>query len=514
MNKKIAFFLCGALALLISSPFIVRAAARFRPGETLNPNCTPSDPDCTVSFIVNTHRTYNVTSIAARDALINVHEGDIVIISLSSSNDEAGNNAYASIVDETYIRTSEGTWKLLSRLPRYNMYVVKTLAERDVLTNLEVNDFVLVTDSNKSFVRTEMNSWQEFYKYQSESHNINVVPDITSLEQLTNTNPGDTAIVLSLNKSFIHTQEHTWQELLAPTQSISVKKTYVVADEAERNALANIEPGDMAILTIPSTTYIYTQDNIWQQLLSPTAIPVISVNKKTGAVELTSDDILEGSTRQYFTYNRAREALSASSPILFNQLTGLIGINFDLFNLNDLRGILNVTHGGTGNGSYTNGEILIGNTAQNTLTKSTLTAGDGIAVNNGPGTITIVNTKPGSQVISAQASGDVTTQNIEYEIAPAMTATPGAGNYIVLFSSTIGNSNNNKTTTVALFKNGVEIPSSEFQFLNKSANDRSPVNLIAHITGVQAGETIDVRWKVSGNIGTMRSRTLIVQRVQ
>lgn len=57
-----------------------------------------------------------------------------------------------------------------------------------------------------------------------------------------------------------------------------------------------------------------------------------------------------------------------------------------------LGGILNVLHGGTGQSSYTDGQLLIGNTTGNTLTKATLTAGSGIGITNGSGAITVANT--------------------------------------------------------------------------------------------------------------------------
>jgi hypothetical protein len=56
---------------------------------------------------------------------------------------------------------------------------------------------------------------------------------------------------------------------------------------------------------------------------------------------------------------------------------------------------LAVADGGTGQGSYTNGQLLIGNTTGNTLTKATLTAGSGISVTNGSGAITIASTAAG-----------------------------------------------------------------------------------------------------------------------
>ena len=55
-------------------------------------------------------------------------------------------------------------------------------------------------------------------------------------------------------------------------------------------------------------------------------------------------------------------------------------------------GTLAVDRGGTGSGTFTNGQLLIGNTTGNTLTKATLTSGSGISVVNGAGSITISST--------------------------------------------------------------------------------------------------------------------------
>ena len=52
-------------------------------------------------------------------------------------------------------------------------------------------------------------------------------------------------------------------------------------------------------------------------------------------------------------------------------------------------GTLAVASGGTGETTYTNGQLLIGNTTGNTLTKATLTAGTNVTITNGSGAITI-----------------------------------------------------------------------------------------------------------------------------
>lgn len=69
-------------------------------------------------------------------------------------------------------------------------------------------------------------------------------------------------------------------------------------------------------------------------------------------------------------------------------------------------GTLPVTAGGTGQTSFTDGELLIGNTTGNTLTKGTLTAGAGISVTNGAGSITIANTAP-DQTVTLTAGSNI-----------------------------------------------------------------------------------------------------------
>ena len=58
-------------------------------------------------------------------------------------------------------------------------------------------------------------------------------------------------------------------------------------------------------------------------------------------------------------------------------------------NISGLDNPLPVASGGTGQSTFTNGQLLIGNSTGNTLTKSTLTAGANINISNGTGSITI-----------------------------------------------------------------------------------------------------------------------------
>ena len=90
-------------------------------------------------------------------------------------------------------------------------------------------------------------------------------------------------------------------------------------------------------------------------------------------------------------------------------------------------GVLSPANGGTGQSSYANGELLIGNTTGGTLTKTTLTAGSNITITNGAGSITI----------AASGSGDV--------FGPASST----DNAITRFDSTTGKIVQNSLVTVA-----------------------------------------------------------------
>jgi hypothetical protein len=96
-----------------------------------------------------------------------------------------------------------------------------------------------------------------------------------------------------------------------------------------------------------------------------------SANLTFDGTTLTANDIIDSS-------------LTASKPVFTNGSKNLVST-----------GTLGVDQGGTGQTSYTNGQLLIGNTTGNTLTKATLTAGTGISITNGTGSITIASSGGG-----------------------------------------------------------------------------------------------------------------------
>lgn len=73
-------------------------------------------------------------------------------------------------------------------------------------------------------------------------------------------------------------------------------------------------------------------------------------------------------------------------------------------NAANVTGTVAVANGGTGQTSYTDGQLLIGNTLTGGLTKATLTAGANVTITNGNGTITIASSASGGTVTSVGLS--------------------------------------------------------------------------------------------------------------
>jgi hypothetical protein len=112
---------------------------------------------------------------------------------------------------------------------------------------------------------------------------------------------------------------------------------------------------------------------------------LVAVNGGTGQSSYAVGDILFAST----TTALSKLADVATGNALISGGVGVAPSYGKIGLATHVSGTLPVVNGGTGQTTYTNGQLLIGNTTGNTLTKATLTAGTNISITNGAGAITI-----------------------------------------------------------------------------------------------------------------------------
>lgn len=150
------------------------------------------------------------------------------------------------------------------------------------------------------------------------------------------------------------------------------------------------------------------------QVLSFTALGVVSCNSIAG---LTNASINAGAA-----IARSKLANGTANQVLINDATGVMSSEAQLA----------VTRGGTGQSTFTDGQLLIGNSVGGLLSKSTLTAGSGITIVNGNGSITV-----SADAVSNILDGSVTDADVNASAAIARSKlAPGNVNRVVI--NTIG----------------------------------------------------------------------------
>ena len=160
------------------------------------------------------------------------------------------------------------------------------------------------------------------------------------------------------------------------------------------NALG-VTSGGTGLSTIPANGQLLIGNGAGYTLNTLTPGAGISVANASGAITIANTGVL--------SWSGGATGLTPAAPA-----TGAV----------TLSGLLNVASGGTGQSSYTDGQLLIGNTIGNTLGKATLTAGNGIAITNGHSSITIASERfygafadYTSQPLASTATGQVMTLN-------------------------------------------------------------------------------------------------------
>ncbi|HCM51544.1 TPA: hypothetical protein DIS56_00170 [Candidatus Saccharibacteria bacterium] len=91
----------------------------------------------------------------------------------------------------------------------------------------------------------------------------------------------------------------------------------------------------------------------------------------------------------------------------------------------------------------------------------------------------------------------------------SMTLTPGAGDYLAVFSTSVENDTASAFQRVSIFVNSVQQAHTEREFFNEESlpGTEYPLATAAHIT-VGAGEAVEVRWLTTAGTSTARARTL------
>ena len=148
----------------------------------------------------------------------------------------------------------------------------------------------------------------------------------------------------------------------------------------------------------------------------------------------------------------------------------------------DITGTLAVTNGGTGQTSYTDGQLLIGNSTGNTLTKASLTAGSGVTITPGAGSIQIAFTGPGAGSVT---SASVVSANGFAGTVATATSTPA----ITLSTSVTGVLKGNGTAiSAATAGTDYVTPTGTETLTNKTIAYGS--NTLTDVVGVTATQTL------------------------
>jgi hypothetical protein len=209
---------------------------------------------------------------------------------------------------------------------------------------------------------------------------------------------------------------------------------------------------------------------------------IITGGSVTGITDLAVADGGTGaSTAQAALNNLLPSQTSAANKYLQSDGTNA---SWDAITVStsDITGTLAVANGGTGQTSFTDGQLLIGNSTGNTLTKASLTAGSGVTITPGAGSIQIAFTGPGSGSVT---SASVVSANGFAGTVATATSTPA----ITLSTSVTGVLKGNGTAiSAAAAGTDYVTPTGTETLTNKTIAYGS--NTLTDVVGVTATQTL------------------------
>ena len=226
----------------------------------------------------------------------------------------------------------------------------------------------------------------------------------------------------------------------------------LIGDNSTDPAVATLTAGSNVTITNGAGTITIAADNDNTQLSTEQVQDIVggmvTGNTETGITVTYEDgdgtlDFAVGTLNQDTTGNAATAtALETARTINGTSFDGTANITVTAAG-STLSDTVTVAKGGTGQTSYTNGQLLIGNTTGNTLAKSTLTAGSNVTITNGTGSITIAADNDNTQLSEEQVEdfvGGMVTGNTETGISVTYEDGDGTLDFVVSDTTVAGDS--------------------------------------------------------------------------